>query len=79
LSKLFDALIDLGFGVDDAEGVADGDDAEGEAAGVEGDAEAGASADLSLPHPKSKSSAEASPRTIATRVGDERTGEGYSV
>jgi len=77
LSKLFDALIDFGFGVfeAEAEGVADG--AEGEAAGVEGDAEAGVSAGLSLAHPNSNKTEEASPRATATLNGEEGTGEGY--
>jgi hypothetical protein len=77
LSKLFDALIDLGFGVieAEAEGVADG--AEGEAAGVEGDAEAGVSAGLSLAHPNSNRTEEASPIATATLNGEEGTGEPY--
>ena len=37
------------------------------------------SAALSLLHPKSNSSDEASPSMMATLSGDERTGEGYSV
>jgi hypothetical protein len=81
LSKLFDALIDLGFGVfeAEAEGVADGaaDGAEGDAAGVEGEAEAGVSAGLSLAHPNSNRTEEASPIATATLNGEEGTGEPY--
>jgi hypothetical protein len=75
LSKLFDALIGLGFGVFEAEGVGDG--AEDEAAGVEGAAEAGVSAGLSLLHPNRNSTEEASPRATATLNGEEGTGEPY--
>ena len=50
----------------------------GEAAELDGDA-GGVSAALSLLHPKSNSSDEASPSMMATLSGDERTGEGYSV
>ena len=77
MSKLFDALIDFGFGVfeAEAEGVADG--AEDEAAGVEGDADVGTSAGLSLLHPNSNSTEEASQRATATLNGEEGTGEPY--
>jgi hypothetical protein len=44
---------------------------------VEGDAEAGVSAGLSLAHPNSNKTEEASPRATATLNGEEGTGEGY--
>jgi hypothetical protein len=72
---LFDALIGLGFGVFEAEGVADG--ADGEAAGVEGEAEAGVSAALSSPHPNRNSTDEATPRATVTLNGEKGTGEPY--
>jgi hypothetical protein len=77
LSKLSDALIDLGFGVGEAEELLGEGLAEvGVAAGA---GEAASAAGLSLLHPKSSNSDEASPRTTATLTGEEGTGEGYSV
>ena len=72
LSKLSDALIcfGFGFGVGDADGLADVGVAEG--------VEAASAAGSSLLHPKS-SSDDASPRTTATLTGEEGTGEGYRV
>ena len=76
LSKLSDALIDLGFGVGVGVGVDEGDGL-AEVGAAAGDGEAASAAGLSLLHPKRKSSDEASPRTTATLTGEEGTGEGY--
>ena len=76
LSKLFDALIDLGLGV--GFGEADGLAEVGVGVGV-ADAEVALAAGSSLPHPDRSSSDAAIPRTIAALSGEERTGEGYRV
>jgi hypothetical protein len=75
LSKLSDALIDLGFGVGEAEELLGEGLAEVGVAAGEG--EAASAAGLSLLHPKNSNSDEASPSTTATLTGEEGTGEGY--
>jgi hypothetical protein len=70
LSKLSDALTDLGFGV--GVGVVDGDGL-AEFGVAAGEGEAASAAGLSLLHPKRSNSDEASPRTTATLTGEEGT------
>ena len=76
LSKLFEALICLGFGVGVGVGEADGLAEVGAAAGV---GEAASVAGSSSPQPNRNSSEAVNPRTAATLTGDEGTGEPYPV